>query len=906
MYEKFSTIDGKLLTNVAVEIPQWINDIKFDKHIDSKINIDANSKVINSKIILAERDNMLADTREIKTSFNDKTMKSSAIAKLSNFLGSKRYSSTASVNDNKIDILVNFEQNPCDYKFTYNCVDGKIKNNDFFYTKVGNVSNEYSFNKAGLEDSFNEIKELKINEPTKVKQAACKFSKMTRIEIVRRCGGKLRTAQNAIEHQIKEGNIISIGSNEYASSFDLNYLFPDMREEYVPEDSHSFEFVDNKIEAGLNERKSNQRLSIESSNIISNVFNLNKVISANRDNSELLVKAEIVNNNVRDIYDFNFSLENEKINKLNYVEDKNNERYSVAQLLSKFGEKQSTVSKYLNNKDSKIASGYIMSKKNIHDKLSKFMNRDNIDKLITSWRKNECVTSLNNTTYASNKTFEELLSNTDVDILSNEEIKKISEAKAHFGKEIKFYKYNINDNDTRNKLAKNKIDKETNLIKKYIDNYLQNYSLIKLDNSNIVISLNNDQNKKRQLLAKIKYENDSIKNILCSINGDNVKLENIGVIFKNSDLLKEYLSNNKLNEHNKIIISKKMFYDKLSSLIPKNQIDEIIKSLINNSYLNEISNEKYASSRSFESLIKNCNFKPNENYKSQTLAKKDKTTLKILSKNYLINNDTRHAKCIIDEITAKSKIQKMLPDHIACSNFNDVKIDDSNENINFTIECFNKKTGITSNLKIASSIKNNDISNYKVLDCNGKEIDIEKAFNDNTISKNFNNIRNANNIKHNIVFSKIALKNSLSKITNVDNINDTISNWTKTGKINEINSNTFASKYTLNELLTLSNLSSYDDKMIKENIVKSRKLAEIIPKQFHVNDNDSRNIENIEDGRTKNKFTELKEKINIIANKAANNKKITANKLSKISNQLNLSNNELEIDKVWKDLKRYV
>lgn len=330
-------VDGKLFTNnPTTTIPNWIDNAGLKPTVKRKMDINFDNNIINRKHVIAERDNNLANVREIKLTFNNKQLKTYAIAQLTKLLRKYRYSiKTAKVENGKVNINVNFDKNPCEYFFTYKENNGKIINEPFFKTICAEQEESYSFNEAGLKDSFAEKHDVK--KPIKV-ASIYNYSVISRYDIVKRCNNSLTKAKELIAQHVANDMIVAVGSNEYASTYDVNYLFPDMRTPMERQASHTADFVNNRVAKGSYENKSANKLALEANNILTSMFNVNKLISASRENDNLFMKAEIIHDDIREIYDFNFNLENEKLATLNYIEDNNSERYSVKQLLSKFGQ----------------------------------------------------------------------------------------------------------------------------------------------------------------------------------------------------------------------------------------------------------------------------------------------------------------------------------------------------------------------------------------------------------------------------------------------------------------------------------------------------------------------------------------------------------------------------------------
>jgi hypothetical protein len=116
---KFTQIDNNVLnSNPEVKIPDWINDINFEKPIEKQINISPDYSVINQRHVIANRNDNTAYTRDIKLSFNDEMLCNYAKTKLSLMLKNKKFIIEAQrVNDKKVELDIVFEKNPANMSY---------------------------------------------------------------------------------------------------------------------------------------------------------------------------------------------------------------------------------------------------------------------------------------------------------------------------------------------------------------------------------------------------------------------------------------------------------------------------------------------------------------------------------------------------------------------------------------------------------------------------------------------------------------------------------------------------------------------------------------------------------------------------------------------------------------------
>lgn len=1070
-------VNGKLLTNPKVEVPQWISDIKFNKPVARKMDIEFDANTINRKHVIAERDTDLGNVRDLKLSFNDKQLEVFAMNEIAKMLRKYRYNATAKANDGKVSINVMFENNPLEYTFGYTEQDGKLVADKMFVTKVANIVNEYPFSVAGVEDSIEDSKHLELTESTKVKKANVAFTVMTRYEILQRCNNRLTEAKKAIEEHLNKGNIIAVGSNEYASTYDMKLLFPDKRKKFAGEANHTLEFVNNKVATASYENKSANRLALESCSIINRVFDLTELINAKRDGDNLCVTACIKHNNVRGKYNFSFDIVNEKVGKLNYIEENGNS-YSVAQLLNKFGEEDKKIVAYLNGNDSHVAGGYVYSAKAIRNKLRSYISEDNINKMFDAWVNTKKATKLSTTTYASNYSLNELLQG--VDFLSDEEIKAIRKAQTTFGNDERFYSYETKDNDTRTKEALDKINSYKEAVVATINKHFKNFDVKMLNKDNFVIDFKNDNNKKRSVSASMvngnvickvgnkevtldnlqdmfkrsallsAYVNDSdedlskahkiviskrqfmdelkdylteqqtneliddliaknklvklssatygsemqfkdllneytgsidttikqanlekankttlkelVRNyivdgdtrsnialtnsetklaniynrinqhldnfdlkmidgehaviafksadnkqrniiatigdtIMCRVGNKDIELKDLANRFKNSKLLSNYLANNNGDNHNKVIISKRMFTERLADVLANEDIEDMINDFEEKGLVQRIASNLYATEMNFEDLLRMSDYDIQEGLREENLAKKNKSAGKELQAEYVNDNDTRRAEKKLSQSEFKSQFNNALPKHLACEKFNNIVIEDAIAHCDAKI--FNKNNGLSIvasfDTKIDNGIINTDFAK-----------NVDELFNLSTINKTYNQYVNGKKENLNIIISKRELINNLKKIADVDEINDALNTWEKTAKITAIDSNNYASEYSIDQLLSMSNIKAFDSDTINNNYNKAKVNAEIIPKEYHMQDSDSKMLSNVQDGKIEAHLNEVKASCRETICDLVADYKITANKAKTLKEAVDKATDYLALDLVNKQIERYM
>lgn len=1081
----FDTVDGKLLTNTEVQIPDWIKETKFKKPVKAKLDVSFNTNIINRTHAVAERSfDDLANVRELKYTLSAKQLQVFAMNDLAKFLRQYRYEATASSKENAVDINVMFVNNPFEYTFTYSDVNGKVVANKTFKTKFDGQVNEYPYSYAGIEDSIEDSKNIDRKKSVKVANKNIKYSIISKYDIVQRCNNYLGEAKKIIEKHLNEGNIVAVGSNEYATVYDTNLLFPDLREEFKGEVSHMADFVDNHVATASYENKTANRLAMESCKVLGEVFNVEKIAEANREGDNLYVTAYVTHNNVRDKISVAMSIENERVGKIKCVEDADSNRYSVAQILAKFGENDKKIVAYLNGKDKHVAGGYIYSAKAVKAQLGKVMSHDNINKMLNLWVENGFAEKVNTTTYASRMSLAEMVQRTNAEFLSDDKIEEILHASATFGNDAHFHKYFQKDNDTRNKEAvavnqaykgnveymlgkyfnninvhmlskdkfvvefmnengkkqkvsaslndgnilfkvgnknvtmdkMNQMFKTSELLKAYakdvdedlskvhkmviskkqfvdnvkdylteeqtnelIDNLVSEYKLVKVASDKYVSEYqfkdllksfvgDFDKNLKQENIAKAnrttlkelvrnyitdgdtrnqialsekeakfannykkvaKYLNNFKLNMVsddmgvinfctdnnewgkrkiaakfaengvqCKVGSKWVGIELIPALFKSSAVLKAYVKDTKASvDNHSIVISKRQFVDKMSDYVTEDDINAFIKLLTTNKKLTQIASNLYVSDNSFEELLSEYEGNVDEGIKTDNLNKKNRLADKEVESDYIEDGDTRKPQKMLSESEFKAQFEHALPSHIACKEFRDISINETAAKCKAVL--FNKQNGLSV------------LGSYDIAVTNGQ---LDKAFGKNadaifdltTINKVFNKYNHEKREAKKRIISKRYLKEKLNKIAYTGDLDAVFNNWEKKGLAERIDGNTYATEYTVDELLAKSNILAYKEEEIQNKFDKASAIRQIIPKQYHVQDSDSKSLANVADCKTDDEIQKVKAYYKDKLNQMVEDNVVTASRVEKLYKKLDVIKEVVELSDFGKELERYM
>ena len=1071
---------GDMLERQAkVETPKWIDDIQFRKVVTPKLNVEFDTNTILQKNVTANRIENVGNIRELKVTLTDKQLQVFAINELAKTLRGRHYKVTANVKDGVAVCNVNFENNPFEYEFVYNDIDGVITPSKIFTARCGEDVEEYPFNNAGIEDSFEDSKNIDTKKSIKTKNARSDYSIITRYEIVQRCNNKLTLAKELIEKNIKEENIVAVGSNEYASIYDVNMLFPDMREGMEKQASHTFNYVDNKVSERINEKKTANRLAIEAISRMNENFHIDKIVSASRDNDTFKVKSIVAHNNIRDEYTFVFDVVKEKISRLAGIEDETNS-YSVNQLVNKFKEDDANVAEYISESEP-TADGYVYSINQITKRLSKYISKDNVKDLINDWFVNKKVSRITDDKIASKYSVSELIRTAK--FLSKDDISDIQEQQKKFGENERFYFYEVQDGDTRSELAKkaredyknslvHKISKYfsnfdvdvlgggelairfnspdgknrtvsayeedgdvycrvgentyalnklqdmfktsellsvyatpqnenlsqnnkliiskkqfTNKLKDYLtseqvnkfiedlvsddklhvvgmDKYASEYSFnqllneytkpinknIKTDNlvksnrtelmelvrnyindgdtrtsialsssekkysdiynrvakyisdfklnvlggNRVVISFVSKDGKQRNIYAS--YDNN---NIMCVVGNKEIPIKNLADRFKTNPVLKQYVADGTPNESDRIIISKRMIHKYLEDILNENDIDSFVSEQISNNNLIPLTgdNRIFEYEMSFEDLIRNCNYDVDKALRKKNLLKKSKVEDKKFDLEDVQDCDTRNAKKTLTEADFKVQFNNALPDNIECVEFNDISVSDVYARC--TASVFNKTNGLTITANFDMRVHDGMINTDSISN-------LDYMFNLSTVNKHYNKFNDISNHNHKVIISKRVLKERLEKIANLDNIDAVIKQWEDTNKITSVSDDKFVSEYSIEDLISSSNIVAYSDDEVKARYNKSKINTLVVPKEHHVQDSDIKILSNVTDGKTKDHLNDIKKECNNMLDGLIAKNMVTSSRVSKIREAINNAEDYTELDDISKNINRYM
>ena len=916
MNGKFSTTSSSLFNNNNPEqLPEWMENINYGTK-----QVEVHDLGIIPKGVFAEKQTVYREEkdgtpRQIEAQFNETKIITDAKIHLAKFLTGKYYKVNSSISNNRVFLAVNIDGIPANFNFTYAVNGGKIEQLATFGILAESEEAEYPFSKAGFDECISDVKSKKIKTSRRIESG--KPSIISKEEIIRRYNGKLREATDKINELVKNGDLIGVSSNSFASIYDLEYLFPTMTKEACDSPLPAFEFAPNKEHVAVNQYKSGNVLTIEASQILAQFFN-DFVIEANmRDQNELLVKASILNNNgVRKVCDFCFGIENEKVSSLK-VAEYNDERMTLEQLLKTMNYDTKIVDHFLKNTAAtkKIYRGVVLTSKEIQRKLAKLVQKDIIDNVVENWLDRKLITPINSTTFTTEKSFEELLASVDTKLLTASEIEQIQTYQKSFGDGLDFNRQEIEDTGNRNY---NEIEASNEAKLASLNNYVsKEFKSFVISN---FVSNNNDYNAdltfvhsgrgtRNTVPITASFNAANVENVIIKLNNTTYPLAVARHLFEKSPILAAYLKDSTENKVvGKTILSEKNIKEKLSQYIPNNEVDNVINDWYNRKLIANIGNGLCTSEHSFEELL--------DNTEVQLMSESDRHQIALIRKHFgedqkfdredVQDNDTRKPSDYVTDDTLLCKANEFLAQHF--NMFQPVNFKVQNETINYTVGLFDDSTGLKTNVNFNFGFNGN-----KVASCNavikGEQVslnNVKKVFAMNEILTKYLQINPGKRTNAPMIITDSKLKNKLAMIANVENnqINDVIDQWEKIGKIERIGSNVFASKYSIEQLLSMSNLKVLSELEISTKYAKANRQQEAF-KEYHVQDSDSRKIESSEKLLSP-QMIKVRDKMLVLASKALNTKLITSNKFSQIDMLLNQAKTEQDLEITFKELKKYL
>jgi hypothetical protein len=891
---KFTTTNSNLFNNNNKEyIPDWMKNITDNLSVEQKqsLDIDFEKRGVFAENQKVYREEITADPRDLKNHYGESKLLSDSKIMLAKFLSGKYYKI---VNENlgldSITLDVKIDGIPATFNFPYEVKASKLRQSDVFYAD----GYEYPFSKAGLNECLVDIKSGNVKTASKP-EAVGKVYVISREEIIRRFNGSLRQATDKINQFLNEGAIVGAGSNSYASYMDVDQLFPQLEKQVAEEKLPEFHFAPNSEHVKAQEFKSASVLSVEAANILNKNFKDFTILSSERNNDKLTVKASVLGDSgVRYNSDFIFNIENEKVKSA--LEVKNNKSSIEFNQFVKIANSinDEALNKYhLTNKvNNKIRKGSVLTKKDIESKLFKIVSASKIDDVINNWIDNGLIKPLNSYSYATDYSFEEILNLSKLAIMSDDDVQEIEQYEKHFGNGIEIDTDNEKPQNIVREIEEN-CDDNTRLFNanSYISKLLKQYKVASFNkisdnqyNLNIEF-LNKKTGTRHKVHFEINFEGSKVASCYANINGKKVSLNKLADSFNNSKLLSAYVQDKKGLMAGPIVISKKEMKKQLSTIISSSKLDEVISSFVKNKLASVINGDIITSDKSLTELIATI---PDDYMISEDEKNEIEYRKRHFGKEIKMNVDSKIEDTGIREaeeswsperkaVEAKRQLSKL---------FKSIKVTNIEENQSkYKVEAsfINPIGGSELSLMFSFDIEDNKLGKLSsVIDKDGQEFEISKinevlSKNSSEVGKFFSSQNGVFEGKSNVMISKANLTNKLKAVVSSSKVDNIINKMIESNAIQPINSVTFASEYTVSELVNkFASYMNLDEG--KEEFSRSiRNDHKLSLDGKYVMDNDSRKLQ-ATIRELSPQMILVKEKLIKSINDAANSKKITSKK----------------------------
>lgn len=842
---KFQTTNSALFNNNNSTImPEWMQSFSDELKIKEqrKIELNFDKKGSFADVANVNRPDCIATPREVVASFNkDKAIIDSKI-ELAKFLKGKYYKTSAKVAGNSVLMNTTIDGLQANFVFEYKFLNNKICQADTFIIN----ESEYPFSRAGFNESLQDLKCGNLKK-TKVAVASSRQTYViNREEIIRRFNGHLREATDSINKKLKDGILVGAGSNTYATFYDPEELFPQIEKEKPEDKLPSFEYVDNTEHVATNEFKSAKNLSFVAGKLISKVFADYIINSSKRCNNKLIVDATVLNNStgIRHNIDFNFDIVNEKITQIAGAKY-DNKLLSIEDLISSLNKRNNLVSDYLKTSTAskRIHNGGILTRREIESQLSTIVNTEKISDFISSWLDLNMITQVGSNVYSTSKTMPELLDTIVAETLSTEEKEKIANYKKKFGSGMDFDR--IEQEDTGVREADDvelSVQQKLSMINNELSKNFKNYQITSFNNNNINAMFISD-GVRHTIKLTAKFNNRKLDTITASINNKEVKIANLIKAFKNNALLNQYLQKSGANNFStNIVATESNLLERLSQLTTNAQ--EILNGW-KEKHLTNIGCNLYSSRYTFEELLNMTNaILLSEDDKQQILAAKQHfgTSLERIKQ---ADTGVRDAEDYVTNETLLYSANNYLAKHL--NNYSPKHFASMKNSANYSIDIFDDSTGLSTNILFNFKFDNNNVVECTA-NLNGKKVtldNIKMAFAMNESLNKYLQIHGGKKFNAPMVITRNDLLRKLSSITNASTkeVDGIISLWKKQGKITNLSQNTFASKCSLEQLITMSNIKPLSDDEIAMKLDKSRRDKLFNITSNYIQDNDTRRPE---------------------------------------------------------------
>ena len=493
----------------------------------------------------------------------------------------------------------------------------------------------------------------------------------------------------------------------------------------------------------------------------------------------------------------------------------------------------------------KIFAKAVFSKAQLQKALASVFKEKQIDTVINMITNNRAfnLKEIGTDVYASEEPISAIISKVErfkyASLLSDKDRKEINAVKAYFGKKITGE--NVSDTGIRN-------DKELEYSTQIRLANVYNKLASKLNDFN-VDSYSKDCTK----LDIIHKDASGISKLFVTASFDmnNVKDIHIKASALSNDSYKAYneeFSGKKIFA--KAVFSKTNLQDILSRVFSIKNIDSLLHTITADASFNikEIGTDIYASDEPIASIMTKLEQKKYANL----LTKNEKTAILTAKKKqaaFIEREDVddtgiRDIEITDTEAGMLNKVNAMLSKIFNSFTMSDIHFD--GETLTYGVNIFDENTGLQTRINLYCTTKDDKLDCKAILD--GKEIALKNvvaAFKTTDVLKNYLSTHTGKKTNAPIIISAQKLVRELQLSTNIsdETLEKCILNWHKMGKIQRIGNNSFVSKFTLEELLAMSNLQPLSEEEYNRRMAKSLRNKLMKLSSNYVNDNDTRTID---------------------------------------------------------------
>lgn len=350
---------------------------------------------------------------------------------------------------------------------------------------------------------------------------------------------------------------------------------------------------------------------------------------------------------------------------------------------------------------------------------------------------------------------------------------------------------------------------------------------------NVSFNFNIENEKVASLvLAEIDNKRMSVKDLLTYINSNN-------------QVVNKFLANKEASKriYNGTIISHIDLKRQLSELIPLNQVEDFIDSLVNMQKIAHINNTTYASKYTIAELLNmvNCESLTDEQINKRLEYSSQQTA----NMNRIAQADTgiRDMETVVNENTKLYSANNYISQHF--KNYVPVKFTEASNT--YTIKLFDESTGLSTNIDFILDFDGNKIKDCKA-NINNKLVslsNVKTAFAKNEILNKYLQVTSGKHENSSIIFTTEDLTRRLNKISNItkDEVNKVISQWESSNKLIKLNTNMYGSKYSIEQLISMSNIKPLSDDEIVARLMRGKQNKNLIVTSAYIKDSDTREMQ---------------------------------------------------------------